>query len=87
MLQELVGHKIVVDLKSSYVCLGTLKRFDERYLELSNADVHDLRDTQTTREKYILESHQTGIKKNRKSVLVIRDDIVAVSRLEDVIAE
>jgi hypothetical protein len=87
MLEEFIGQKVVVDLRSEYVCLGTLLRADELYLELRNADLHDLRDTETTRENYVAESRDTGIKRNRKRVLLVRTEIVAVARLEDVVDE
>ena len=87
MLEELIGEKVVVDLRSEYVCLGTLLRVDERCLELRNADLHDLRDTDTSRELYVAESWATGIKRNRKRLLLVRAEVVAVSRLEDVVDE
>jgi hypothetical protein len=87
MLTEFIEQKVVVDLRSPFVCIGTLLRIDELYLELRNADLHDLRDTQTTRELYVAESRATGIKRNRKRVLVSRAEVVAVSRLEDVVDE
>ncbi len=87
MLEELIGKIVVVDLRSPYVCLGTLSRVTADILELRNADLHDLRDTDTSRENYVAASHDTGIKRNRKRVLVVRADIVAVSRLEDVVDE
>jgi hypothetical protein len=85
MLDEMVGEKVVVDLASQYVCLGTLLRVDENFLELKNADLHDLRDTDTSRENYVAASHATGIKRNRKRILICRRDVVAVSRLDDVV--
>lgn len=87
LLVELIGSKVVIDLRSTYVALGTLVGSDEQYLELKNADLHDLRDTDTTRENYIAESKATGIKRNRKRVLVLRSDIVAVARLDDFVDE
>jgi hypothetical protein len=77
----------VVDFRSSFVCLGTLVRLDENFLELKNADLHDLRDTQTSRENYVVAARTTGIKRNRKRVLLVRADVVAVSRLDDVVYE
>ena len=53
MLDEFLNEKVVVDLKSPFVCLGTLVRFDDHYLELKGADFHDLRDTDTSRENYV----------------------------------
>jgi len=87
MLEEFLNQKVVIDCASMYVCLGTLLRADERFLELKNADIHDLRDTQTTRENYVAASRATGIKRNRKRALVNRSDMVAISRLEDVVDE
>jgi len=85
MLEEFIGEKVVVDLRSTYVCLGKLSKVHEQYLELDDADFHDLRDTQSTRENYIAASCATGIKRNRKKVLVKLDDMVAISRLSDVV--
>ena len=87
MLEELIGQRVVLDLRGEFVCLGTLNRVDEYFLELRSADLHDLRDTDTTRELYVAESKVTGIKRNRKRVLVVRTEVVAVSRLEDVVDE
>ena len=85
MLDQLVGEIVVIDLRSTFVCLGTLKKVGADMLELRNADLHDLRDTQTTRETYIAESVATGIKRNRKKLLLMRSDIVAIARLKDVV--
>jgi hypothetical protein len=87
MLEEFISQKVVVDLRSTYVALGTLQRVDELHLELKNADLHDLRDTDTTRENYVAASFSTGIKRNRKRVLIVRADVVAISKLEDVVDE
>jgi hypothetical protein len=87
MMEELLSHKVVVDLKSTFVCLGTLQQMDDQFLELRNADLHDLRDTETTRELYVADSKATGIKRNRKRLWVVRADIVAIGRLDDVVDE
>lgn len=85
MWDEFMGAKVVLDLQSPYVCLGTLLAVHEQFLELKQADFHDLRDTQTTRENYVVAAVHSGIKKNRKRVLVARHEIVAISRLDDII--
>jgi hypothetical protein len=85
MLEEMLGQKVVVDLRSPFVCLGLLQRVDEQFLELRNADLHDLRDTDTTRENYVAASRATGVKRNRKRVLVSRAEMIAVARLDDVV--
>jgi small nuclear ribonucleoprotein (snRNP)-like protein len=87
MLDEFLDQKVVIDLVSPYVCLGKLVRYDEHFLELRSADLHDLRDTDTTRELYVAESAATGIKRNRKRVLIRRNEVIAISKLEDVCDE
>ena len=87
MLEELLGEKIVIDLRSTYVCLGTLKKIEPDYLELHNADLHDLRDNETTRENYIAATITTGIKRNRKKLWLMRGEIVAIARLDDVVED
>ncbi len=84
MLDEYLGQKVVIDLSSPFVCLGTLIRADDHFLELKNADFHDLRDTDTSRENYVVAMYLTGVKRNRKRVLIMRREIVAISLLADV---
>lgn len=87
MLEELIGQRVVVDMRSPFVCLGRLLRVDADFLELKNADLHDLRDTDTSRENYVAASRMTGIKRNRRRVLVARADIVAVARFKEIAVE
>jgi hypothetical protein len=84
LLSPLIGKTVVVDLRSTYVCLGTLLRFDEAFLELADADLHDFRDGTATREVYVYDSARVGIRRNRARVLVRRDEVVAISALADV---
>ena len=84
-LVELVGQVIVVDLRSTYVCLGTLVGIDRDFLELIDADLHDFRDSAATREVYVYDSARLGIRRNRARVLLRLDDIVAVTRFEDIL--
>ena len=87
MLESFVGKDVVIDLGSPFVCMGRLRGVDEHFLELHDADLHDLRDTSTTRENYVAAAVATGIKRNRKRVLVSRRDIVAIAALRDVVGE
>jgi hypothetical protein len=84
-MKELIGQTVVIDLRSTFVCIGKLTKVTRDFLELRNADLHDLRDTETTREQYVADSAATGVKRNRKKLLLMRGDIVAVARLEDVV--
>jgi small nuclear ribonucleoprotein (snRNP)-like protein len=84
LLADLVGQIVVIDLHSTYVCLGTLTGFDRVFLELIDADLHDFRDSAATREVYIYDSIRFGIRRNRSRVLLRRDEIVAVTRFADI---
>lgn len=85
MIEEFLNQPVVIDLRGEFVCLGTLQRIDDYFLELRNADMRDLRDSDTTRENYVAASQTTGIKRNRRRLLVVRTEIVAIARLEDVV--
>ncbi|MBY0525777.1 MAG: hypothetical protein K2R98_20460 [Gemmataceae bacterium] len=84
MLDDMIGQVVVVDLRSPFVCLGKLQRVDDQFFELRHADFHDLRDSDTTRDLYVATSRQAGIARNRKRVLLVRSEIVAVALLQDV---
>jgi len=86
-LGDFLGRKVVIDFRAEYVCLGTLKSIGEHFLELRNADLHDLRDTDTSRENYIAACVITGIKRNRKKLLVTRGEIVAIADFEDIVEQ
>ncbi len=87
MLEAMLGRFVVIDLRSPYVCMGRLHRLDDQLVELLDADLHDLRDSATTRENYVEASRTTGIKRNRKSVLLVRADIVAYTLFDDLVDE
>lgn len=82
---DLLGRILVLDLSSPYVILGTLVSATTGFITLDEADVHDLRDSKTTRELYVLESRRHGVRCNRKRVSVSGREIVGVSRLDDVV--
>ena len=84
-LSAYLGREVVVDVISEFVFVGTLVGEDDRYMILDNADVHDLRDTRTNRELYVLDSRIHGPRVNRRRGLVARNQVVCLSLLEDVI--
>jgi hypothetical protein len=84
-MEEFIGQQVVLDLRGPFVCLGRLQSMTDHHFEMRNADFHDLRDTETGRENYVAASHKTGIKRNRKRILIPRAEVVGISRLEDVV--
>lgn len=85
LLEEFAGQAVVVDVVGPYVFLGTLAGSDHKYVVLTDADAHDLRDTTTTRDLYALDARRHGINPNRRRVLVDRTQIVSISLLADVV--
>ncbi len=83
-LKKFLKKKIVIDTRSSWIYIGTLKNIGTDSLELTDVDVHDNKDTHTTKEIYLLDTRKTGIKSNRNSVHINLDYIVSYSLLEDV---
>jgi len=84
-LESLIGREVVLDMIPPYVYLGTLVASDDRFLTLEKADVHDLRDTSTTRELYIIDAKRHGIRPTRDRVFVRLADTVSISALADVV--
>jgi hypothetical protein len=84
---QLIDREVVIDLASRYVVLGRLVAAHPESLELANVDVHDLRDTQTTRERYVLDCRQHGIRPNRGRVWISLREVVGISRLSDVLVD
>jgi len=82
---RLRGRRVVLDMVSPFVILGTLAGENGRYIELEDADVHDLRDAKATRERYVVDSLESGVKVNRRRVLIPRDQVVSIAATEDVI--
>jgi hypothetical protein len=84
LLETMLGKVVVVDLISSYVCLGTLVGCDSQFLEIHDADLHDFRDSPATREVYVHDSVRLGIRRNRARVLIRRAEVVAVTRFDEI---
>jgi hypothetical protein len=83
-LQALVGEAVVVDCDAPFVVCGRLLSASAHHLELADADLHDLREGSSSREVYVLETRQLGVRVNRRRVSLPLAQVVAVSRLQDV---
>ena len=84
-LRSLVGKEVVVDTRSPWVYIGTLDSVQADSLLLRDVDVHDSGETATPKERYVLDSCNSGIKANRRSVYINLEYVVSVSPLADVI--
>lgn len=84
-LGEWLNQIIVIDCVSPYVAVGTLIRFGHDFVELQEADMHDLRDTSTSREVYVVKTARHGVQANRTALIFRLAEVVGVSLLADVI--
>jgi hypothetical protein len=84
VIGDMKGQVVVLDLVSEYVMIGTLLERDDQFLTLSDADVHDLRASSSTRDFYVFQAKEAGHKRNRKRVAVRLEQIVSISALDDV---
>ncbi len=85
--RKLVGEDVVLDMSGPYAILGRLTGEQDDSLVLDDVDIHDLRDTSTTREKYVLDSREHGVRPNRRQAWVRKAEIVSISRLSDVVID
>ena len=84
-LTAFVGQDVVLDTRGALLYIGKLKQAGDWFLELVDADVHDLEESRTSKELYVLDAAKFGIKKNRHSVHVRKVEVVSISKLTDVI--
>ncbi|MCP5103173.1 MAG: hypothetical protein GY950_07340 [bacterium] len=83
-LEKYLNRQVVLDTRSSWVYIGLLEEVTAHCAVMSEVDVHDNKDTASSKELYLLQSRATGIKSNRRSVYVNLEYIVSFSPLEDV---
>jgi hypothetical protein len=84
-LADLWGNTVVLDTRGPLLYIGTLTATGPCFYTLTDADVHDLSDSSTSKEVYIMEAAKHGVRKNRESVFVRRHEIVSLSSLESVV--
>jgi hypothetical protein len=85
---EILRHRaqyVVVDTDSDYLYIGKLRGVSGPFITLSDADVHNRRESSSSNEKYIVESKKYGIRRNRREVHIRLQRLVSFSLLEDVI--
>lgn len=81
-----IGQQVVLDLDSSYLAIGRLVEVDAGHIALIDCDLHDHQEANCTKEVYLLETQKLGVRANRKRVEIPRNRLLAISRLEDIVA-
>jgi hypothetical protein len=84
-LAEFVGKDVVLDTRGELLYVGRLEHVGDWFLTLADADVHDLSDSRTRKDVYLIEAARFGVKKNRHRVMVRSQEVVSLSTLAHVI--
>jgi hypothetical protein len=85
-LATLIGQVVVVDLDGPWIAFGRMGPVAGGWIELLDADLHDMREGASSRDVYALETQKFGVRVNRRRVLIPLSQVVAVSRLDDLTA-
>lgn len=83
--EEFIGCTVVIDTPTRYVYIGTLVRRKEETLLLEDVNVHDSEESKSTKEVYIMESAQHGVRINREKVMVPEQRVLSISKLDDTV--
>lgn len=86
-LAEWVGKLVVIDCSHPYVAIGRLVRATADYLELNDADMHDLRDSTTSRENYLVKTAIHGVGATRRQLIFRMEHVVGISPLDEVVTQ
>jgi len=84
-VQGLVGKVVVMDTQGPLIYIGTLERVTEAFFVLVEADVHDSNDSRASKDLYVVETRDLGVRVNRNRVLIMRPQIASVSLIRDVV--
>lgn len=78
-----IGQIVCADLKDGFVIFGTLISHDQYSAEFKDADFHDPREGNSSKDVYALETRSIGVRVNRKQCYVDRNNIISICLLSD----
>ena len=83
-LSSFLGEMVIVDTTGWLIYAGRVEAVGQDWLTLADCDVHDHRESNSTRDIYIMEIAKHGVRKNRERVLLKMNEISSVSLLADI---
>ncbi|NLX03960.1 MAG: hypothetical protein GXY33_02325 [Phycisphaerae bacterium] len=86
-LDELVGQVVVIDFAGPTMIIGRLVRIADDAFVLDDADLYDREESHSGKELYLINTRKFGVKVSRRRTYVPRQNAIAVSALDDVIAD
>jgi hypothetical protein len=84
-LERFVGQVVVLDTQGPLIFIGTLERATGGTLLLVDADVHDTNDSRASKDLYVVETRDLGVRVNRRAAVVMRHQVASVSLLREVV--
>ena len=85
-LERLLNEAVVLDTTTPIVYIGVLREITADTFVLDDADMHDCRDGHAKKEEYIVDALRDGVTINRRQTVVMRNAVISVSRLVDIVA-
>lgn len=82
-IEKYYGHVLAVDLCDGSVLYGTIKSATHDAIFFMDADLHDMRESNSSKEVYGLETQDIGVRINRKECTIPLDKIISVCLLTD----
>ena len=86
-LKSLLGKEVVLDTEGPIIYIGVLEEIRPDGLWLIGADLRDRSEGVVSKERYIREAREMGIRPNRSRVFVFLRVIISVSALDDVVTD
>lgn len=86
-IEALVGFEVVLDTAGPVTYLGTLSEICPDGFWLMDADIRDRTEGHVSKERYVCEAKDGGIRPNRRRIFVFRDVVVSCSALDDVVVD
>lgn len=85
ILESLKTKDVVVDTDSRFCYIGSVKGYDDRFLELSDVAIYDEMVVKVTLEEFLIECTKHGTPVSRGKTLINRERILAISTIEDIV--
>ena len=84
-LDALLGEQVVLDCKGPFLYIGVLDRLEANCFVLTSVDVHDIRESTSSVDLYLIDTLKHGVRANRRRVHVLAREILSISRLADIV--
>lgn len=84
-LNDYLDKVVVLDTDSRWLYIGILKAIEKDCYLIEDVDAHDLNETTTSRDDYLIGVRTHGLVINRKMVKVRKEKVIGISTLENIL--